>query len=98
MSLHLSKCHIVEYHIPRLNQYVFLLLRAAGIPCVIINGYAKSAGYDVGDIEDDVIQLNNSWTCVFVENGWRFIFPLWACRAVVGHSTGAYTKVETKGI
>ena len=51
----------------------------------------------MGDEEDDVKQLNNSWTSVFVADGWRFVFPLWACRAVVGHSTGAYTKVETKG-
>lgn len=80
------------------SAFFTLLCRAAGIPCVIINGYAKSARYEVGDEEDDVKQLNNSWTSVFVADAWRFVFPLWACRAVVGHSTGAYTKVETKGM
>ena len=71
--------------------------RAAEIPCVIVKGYAKSASYEVGDNEDDIKKRNNSWTCVYVADGWRFVFPLWACKAVVGHSTGAFTKVETKG-
>ncbi|XP_052788215.1 lim and transglutaminase domain protein ltd-1-like [Mya arenaria] len=79
------------------SSFFALLCRKAGIQCVIIDGYAKSAGYKVGDSDDDVKKLNNSWNAVYVAGGWRIVFPLWACSAVVGHSTGVYTKVEVKG-
>ena len=34
---------------------------------------------------------------MYVAGGWHFVFPLWAYETVIEHSTGAYTKVETKG-
>lgn len=52
--------------------------------------------YEVGD--QDVDRLNNSWTAVYVSGGWRFVFPLWAFSAVVGHSKGTWTLVETQGM
>ena len=52
--------------------------------------------YEVGD--QDVDDLNNSWTAVYVSGGWRFVFPLWAFSGVVGHSTGTWTLVENQGI
>ncbi|KAL4227458.1 hypothetical protein ACF0H5_012902 [Mactra antiquata] len=79
------------------SSFFALLCRKAGIPCVTIKGYAKSAGYEVGDEDDDVKLLNNSWNAVYVSGGWRLVFPLWACTAVSGYSSGIYTKVETKG-
>lgn len=66
------------------------------IPCVFIRGLAKSAAYEVGDRTVD--NLRNSWTAVFVSGGWRFVFPLWAFSAIVGHSTGTWTLVESDGI
>ncbi|XP_061168884.1 lim and transglutaminase domain protein ltd-1-like [Saccostrea echinata] len=72
-----------------------LLCRAAKIPCAIIHGFAKSAGYEVGQTELE--NLRNMWNAVYVNGGWRFVFPLWACRVVVGHSTGKWTLVEAKG-
>jgi len=74
-----------------------LYIRAAKIPCVIIEGCAKSAAYKVGDPDESVKALGNQWNAVYVAGGWRFVFPLWACTGVVGFSTGAFTKVETKG-
>lgn len=79
------------------SAFFAVLCRHAQLPCVIIPGYAKSAGYEVGDSEEQVRRLCNSWNAVFVDGSWRFVFPLWACCALVGHSTGAYTKVEAKG-
>ncbi|XP_062622166.1 lim and transglutaminase domain protein ltd-1-like [Saccostrea cucullata] len=72
-----------------------LLCRAAKIPCAIIHGFAKSAGYEVGQTELE--NLRNMWNAVYINGGWRFVFPLWACKVVVGHSTGKWTLVEAKG-
>ncbi|OWF54025.1 Kyphoscoliosis peptidase [Mizuhopecten yessoensis] len=78
--------------------YIFArLCREADIPCVIIRGVAKSAGYEVGDDESKVRELNNRWAGVSVAGEWRIVFPLWAFSAIAGHSTGKYTLVESKG-
>lgn len=89
---------VVQKVIQRKLSYNFLftsLCRAAKIPCVLIRGLGKSVSYEVGD--QDVDRLNNSWTAVYVSGGWRFVFPLWAFSAVVGHSKGTWTLVETQG-
>lgn len=71
-----------------------LLCRAAHIPCVIIHGIAKSAGYEVG--HKDLKHLRNLWNAVFINGGWRFVFPLWACRTVKEHAPGDWTLVDSK--
>ncbi|KAH3793407.1 hillarin-like [Dreissena polymorpha] len=81
----------------RYSSLFALLCRQAEIECVVIDGWAKSASYEVGDADTDLKNLRNSWNAVYVTGGWRLVFPLWACSAVVGHSTGAYTKVESNG-
>ncbi|XP_061168878.1 lim and transglutaminase domain protein ltd-1-like [Saccostrea echinata] len=89
---------IVRQVAQRKLSYNFLfisLCRAAKIPCVRIRGLGKSVSYEVGD--KDVDNLNNSWTAVFVAGEWHFVFPLWAFSAVVGHSEGNWTLVETQG-
>lgn len=73
----------------------FSYFRAAHIPCVIIHGIAKSAGYEVG--HKDLTHLRNLWNAVFINGGWRFVFPLWACRAVKEHAPGDWTLVDSKG-
>nr|XP_022333112.1 hillarin-like [Crassostrea virginica]XP_022333113.1 hillarin-like [Crassostrea virginica] len=94
----LSPQVIMQQVTQRKISYNFLftsLCRAAGIPCVVIRGLGKSVSYEVGD--QDVDDLNNSWTAVYVSGGWRFVFPLWAFSGVVGHSTGTWTLVENQG-
>lgn len=94
----MSPQHIVQLVIQRKASYNLLfvmLCRAVKIPCVFIRGLAKSAAYEVGDRTVD--NLSNSWTAVFVSGGWRFVFPLWAFSAIVGHSTGTWTLVESDG-
>ncbi|XP_061168879.1 uncharacterized protein LOC133178144 [Saccostrea echinata] len=89
---------IVQQVAQRKLSYNFLfmsLCRAAKIPCVRIRGLGKSVSYEVGD--KNVDNLNNSWTAVFVAGGWHFVFPLWAFSAVVGHSKGTWTLVESQG-
>ncbi|XP_033750476.1 hillarin-like [Pecten maximus] len=78
--------------------YLFArLCREANIPCVVIVGVAKAAGYEVGDGQDAVSKQHNRWNGVYVDGEWRLVFPLWAFSAVSGHSTGKYTLVESKG-
>ncbi|XP_062597788.1 uncharacterized protein LOC134259203 [Saccostrea cucullata] len=94
----LSPQHIVQLVTQRKASYNLLfvsLCRAVKIPCVFIRGFAKSAAYEVGDRTVD--KLGNSWTAVFVSGGWRLVFPLWAFSAIVGHSTGTWTLVESDG-
>ncbi|KAH3793457.1 hillarin-like [Dreissena polymorpha] len=79
------------------SSFFALLCRQAEIECVVIDGWGKAAGYKVGDTDMDLKKFRNSWNAVYVAGGWRLVFPLWACSAVMGHSTGAYTKVEAKG-
>ncbi|XP_061168877.1 hillarin-like [Saccostrea echinata] len=67
---------------------------AANIPSVFIRGLGKSVSYEVGD--KDVDNLKNSWTAVYVAGGWHFVFPHWAFSAVVGHSKGTWTLLETQ--
>ncbi|KAK3607073.1 hypothetical protein CHS0354_027935 [Potamilus streckersoni] len=74
-----------------------VLCRAAKMPCTIIKGFAKSVSYEVGMTEQECKDLNNTWNAVYVKNGWRMIHPLWAYRAITGHSHGYFTKVEDKG-
>ncbi|XP_060074409.1 lim and transglutaminase domain protein ltd-1-like [Ylistrum balloti] len=75
--------------------YLFArLCREANIPCVIIVGVAKAAGYEVGDSQDVVATQHNRWNGVYVDGEWRLVFPLWAFSAISGHSTGKYTLVE----
>jgi hypothetical protein len=69
--------------------------RAVDVPCVIIQGIAKSAAYEVGDKNGD--RLTNSWNAVYVGGAWRIVFPLWACRCIVGHNTGNWTLIESNG-
>lgn len=88
---------LIRDHRASYSSFFAVLCRHAGIPCVVIEGYAKSAGYTVGDTEENIKTLRNSWNAVHVDGGWRLVFPLWACQAVIGHSLGTYTKVETKG-
>ena len=54
----------------------------AGLHCVVIKGYSKSAGYQPGiRFEDN--QFRNSWNAVYVASGWRFVQCNWGARHLV---------------
>lgn len=79
------------------SSFFAVLCRRAGIPCAIIHGYAKSVSYEVGDPEDRVLMLCNTWNAVYVAGSWRIVFPRWAFTGVTGFQSGQFTKVEAKG-
>ncbi|XP_069137429.1 hillarin-like isoform X2 [Argopecten irradians] len=63
-----------------------VMCRMAKLPCVMVSGVAKSNVYEIGD--EDVDNLRNMWNVVYVQGGWRIVFPLWGLKAIAGRSTG----------
>lgn len=62
----------------------FLLFKHsyAGLHCVVVKGFSKSAGYQPGiRFEDN--RFRNSWNAVYVANGWRFVQCNWGARHLV---------------
>lgn len=54
----------------------------AGLHCVLIKGYSKSAGYQPGH-KFDSNQFRNSWNAVYVAGAWRFVQCNWGARHLV---------------
>ncbi|CAG9834340.1 unnamed protein product [Diabrotica balteata] len=54
----------------------------AGLHCVVIKGYSKSAGYQPGVIFEDN-RFRNSWNAVYVAGAWRFVQCNWGARHLV---------------
>ena len=69
--------------------------RAAGIPCVIIRGWGKAAGYEVGDQNMD--DFNSNWNAVHVDGSWRLVHVFWALVGLEGFNKGGWTMVEESG-
>ena len=62
----------------------------AGLHCVVIKGYSKSAGYQPGvKFEDN--RVRNSWNAVYVAGAWRFVQCNWGARC---HSLPAYAACK----
>ena len=60
------------------NFSVYSMFRAAGLKSALLQGIAKSPAYTVGDPVKSLKTLRNSWVAVYVEGGWRLVFPRWA--------------------
>ncbi|EYC03165.1 hypothetical protein Y032_0095g2798 [Ancylostoma ceylanicum] len=54
----------------------------AGLHCVVIKGYSKSAGYQPGYSFDDN-RFRNTWNAVYLEGSWRFVQCNWGARHLV---------------
>ncbi|XP_013784133.1 hillarin-like [Limulus polyphemus] len=54
----------------------------AGLHCVVIKGYSKSAGYQPGVLFEDN-RFRNSWNAVYVAGAWRFVQCNWGARHLV---------------
>lgn len=54
----------------------------AGLHCVVIKGYSKSAGYQPGVHFEDS-RFRNSWNAVYVAGAWRFVQCNWGARHLV---------------
>jgi len=54
----------------------------AGLHCVVIKGYSKSAGYQPG-VKFEGNRFRNSWNAVYVAGAWRFVQCNWGARHLV---------------
>ncbi|VDK64948.1 unnamed protein product [Onchocerca ochengi] len=59
----------------------------AGLHCVVIRGYSKSAGYQPGyRFEDN--RFRNTWNAVYLNGSWRFVQCNWGARHLVNAKEG----------
>lgn len=90
--------HLIQNHRGTFPSFFAQLCRQAGMPCVIVQGYSKSASYDVGEMDDSVLKQNtNSWNVAYADKEWHIVHPFWVCRGLVGHRLGGYVKIEKGG-
>ncbi|MFH4975530.1 hypothetical protein AB6A40_002239 [Gnathostoma spinigerum] len=54
----------------------------AGLHCVVIKGYSKSAGYQPGFRFEDS-RFRNTWNAVYLDGSWRFVQCNWGARHLV---------------
>ena len=54
----------------------------AGLHCVVIKGYSKSAGYQPGMKFEDS-RFRNTWNAVYLDGSWRFVQCNWGARHLV---------------
>ncbi|KJH44272.1 hypothetical protein DICVIV_09695 [Dictyocaulus viviparus] len=54
----------------------------AGLHCVVIKGFSKSAGYQPGYSFDDN-RFRNTWNAVYLNGSWRFVQCNWGARHLV---------------
>ncbi|XP_022911836.1 hillarin [Onthophagus taurus] len=67
----------------------------AGLHCVVIKGYSKSAGYQPGvRFEDN--RFRNSWNAVYVAGAWRFVQCNWGARHLVNAKEAPKAGNKTK--
>ncbi|KAK5966308.1 LIM zinc-binding domain-containing protein, partial [Trichostrongylus colubriformis] len=70
----------IENDTPMAHNYVFCSY--AGLHCVVIKGYSKSAGYQPGySFEDN--RFRNTWNAVYLDGSWRFVQCNWGARHLV---------------
>ena len=70
------------WNIRNLWMQFHLFFSYAGLHCVVIKGYSKSAGYQPGvKFEDN--RFRNSWNAVYVAGAWRFVQCNWGARHLV---------------
>lgn len=67
----------ISYTLRNIRTYSY-----AGLHCVVIKGYSKSAGYQPG-IKFHDSRFRNSWNAVYVAGAWRFVQCNWGARHLV---------------
>lgn len=83
-----NRCTTVLHPIFHFNIRAFKLTTMridfsyAGLHCVVIKGYSKSAGYQPGYRFED-IRFRNTWNAVYLDGSWRFVQCNWGARHLV---------------
>lgn len=75
----------------------YLLSRAVGMPCVLVNGINKSSAYQPGR-PIDRSALRAQWNAVYVDGQWRLIDVFWASTCIVGRVSPDWKLLSVDGI
>ncbi|KAI1720045.1 hillarin [Ditylenchus destructor] len=67
----------------------------AGLHCMVIKGYSKSAGYQPG-IHFEDSRFRNTWNAVFLDGSWRFVQCNWGARHLVNAKEGARAQFVSR--
>jgi len=70
--------------------------RAAGLPCVLLNGVNKSAAYELGKSIDRRAMLAQ-WNAVYVDGQWRLLDVFWASTCLVGRHSADWALLDSDG-
>lgn len=60
------------------TKVALIMFRAAGIPCIEVNGYATSASLEDG-VENKPTGSNHAWNMIYYENSWHYVDVTWGC-------------------
>ena len=75
---------------------MFNVYRAAGLPCVVINGINKSAAYQLGR-PIDRHSLSAQWNAVYVDGEWRLLDAFWASTCLIGRCSADWALIDVDG-
>lgn len=95
MSVLLSFFYVTQLSWVFFLSFVVPFCSYAGLHCVVIKGYSKSAGYQPGvRFEDN--RFRNSWNAVYVAGAWRFVQCNWGARHLVNAKEAPKAGNKTK--
>jgi len=75
---------------------MYMSCRAAGLPCVLLNGVNKSAAYELGKSIDRRAMLAQ-WNAVYVDGQWRLLDVFWASTCLVGRHSADWALLDSDG-
>ena len=78
---------------------LFGIFRSANIPCVVITGVNKNAGYEVGCSAIDRSTMEAQWNAVYLRDSaeWRLVDVQWAATCVVNQRSSEWAVVDVDG-
>jgi len=79
-----------------LHILYLLVYRAAGLPCIVLNGINKSAAYQLGKPIDRRAMLAQ-WNAVYVDGQWRLLDVFWASTCLVGRHSADWALLDSDG-
>ncbi|GMS83183.1 hypothetical protein PENTCL1PPCAC_5358, partial [Pristionchus entomophagus] len=68
----------------------------AGLHCVVIRGFSKSAGYQPGLAFEDN-RFRNTWNAVYLDGSWRFVQCNWGARHLVNAKDSSSYDTKNDG-
>ena len=75
---------------------IYLCFRAGGVPCVIVTGYHKSSGYQLGAKINKTV-MAAQWNAVNIDGQWRFVDIFWASPSLAEEKSAEDSSLDADG-